>query len=554
VNPILSSYPLTRDSLSALSRSGSQLIALTLSELRVLPLAKILATMRGTRGAVLTIVVQEASERAVLPLMLTLASLAGTDRIEVNDLASGTVKPVSRVKAALGFLGTIGATLSGVASLLHLHLRCLGLMKAAPLAFGLIQSEKALYLKSNLMLGVKAGGSIGHIAGVANELFSLDHGMLVLAPEPPPMVKPDARFTPIEALRSYGIPPEANHFRFNRNCVKTASRVLSQETFGFIYQRLSLGNLAGVLLSRRFKLPLVLEYNGSEVWISSNWGHSLKFKKLASLVEDVCLRHAHRIVTVSQVLADELKARGVPAEKIVWYPNCIDPEMFDPARYADVRAAVRQRLGIADDELSVMFLGTFGVWHGAEVLADTVRRCVASQAAREPNRPRLRFVFVGDGLRRAAVQSTLKAEIASGDVILTGLVPQAEAPQYLAAADIFVSPHVPSTDGTKFFGSPTKLFEYMAMEKAIVASDLDQLGEVLRPAITEQELKDTVALRGDEIAVLTEPGSADAMLRALLFLRDRPDFRNSLAQAARKRALAQYTWKRHVQVIMQSLH
>ena len=56
--------------------------------------------------------------------------------------------------------------------------------------------------------------------------------------------------------------------------------------------------------------------------------------------------------------------------------------------------------------------------------------------------------------------------------VLTGLVPQEDGPEHLAACDILASPHVPNADGTPFFGSPTKLFEYMAMGKGIVASNL----------------------------------------------------------------------------------
>ena len=42
---------------------------------------------------------------------------------------------------------------------------------------------------------------------------------------------------------------------------------------------------------------------------------------------------------------------------------------------------------------------------------------------------------------------------------------------------------MPNAYGSRFFGSPTKLFEDMAMARAIVASDLDQIGEVLSPAV-----------------------------------------------------------------------
>ena len=64
-----------------------------------------------------------------------------------------------------------------------------------------------------------------------------------------------------------------------------------------------------------------------------------------------------------------------------------------------------------------------------------------------------------------------------------GRVPQAEGARLLKACDLYVSPHNTHMVDSRFFGSPTKIFEYMAMAGGIVASDLEQIGEVLSPAL-----------------------------------------------------------------------
>jgi glycosyltransferase involved in cell wall biosynthesis len=546
---VLSPYPIARSSVQFLQANAGATF-LTLSELRMLRPAALWTTLRALRPSCLKVVIQEDSERAVLPLMLTLSAVTRADEIRVADTTKGVESRVGRLSGLAGLLGIVVATASGRWVLWRLARKCSSLLRASPTAWSPPAGRRALYLKTNLMLGAKAGGSIGHIAGVANELLRREPRSEVLAPERPPLVSSQAPFTRIPALDTYGIPPEVNHFRFNVNCIRTAQDVLRTRPFDFIYQRLTLGNLAGVVLSRQFGIPLVLEYNGSEVWVSQNWGHKLMFTELANAIESVCLRHAHRVVTVSEVLVDELVARGVSRERIVWYPNCIDPSMFDPERHEHRRAELRRQWGIANDELVVLFIGTFGQWHGAETLAEAANIVLARPS---PTRPRLRFVFVGDGLRLAAVRAELVSAEARGDVIFTGLVPQHEAPAYLAMADVFSSPHVPSRDGSKFFGSPTKLFEYMAMARPIVASRLDQLADVLSPAIQLEQLEAGKVPAGDETALLVEPGSAQDIARALEHLQTRPELRQALAGAARRKALHEYTWRRHVDVIVDSL-
>ncbi len=282
-------------------------------------------------------------------------------------------------------------------------------------------------------------------------------------------------------------------------------------------------------------MPLVLEYNGSEVWVARNWSRPLAYEQLAIDAEEASLRHAHLVVTVSQVLADELVGRGVEPGRVVWHPNGVDAERFDPARFSDAeRHALRARYGIPDDAVLATFVGTFGQWHGVEVLARAIR-LLARDHPDWVERARSRFLLVGDGLKMPDVEKELEG--LGGLAVLAGLVPQDETPLYLAASDILVSPHVQNADGTPFFGSPTKLFEYMAAGKPIVASDLDQIGEVLR----------------DGLGVLVRPGDAEDLVRGLRELTDDIELRERLGVRARRCALERYTWRHHAQAILDAL-
>ena len=149
---------------------------------------------------------------------------------------------------------------------------------------------------------------------------------------------------------------------------------------------------------------------------------------------------------------------------------------------------------------------------------------------------------------------SLLGDLEGRDVTLTGLTQQAESPAYLAAADVVVSPHVPNDDRSPFFGSPTKLFEYMAMARGIVASDLGQIGQVLVPALRADRLPASAPQLDDpNVAILATPGSVDELLTGIRFLVERPEWRASLGDRARARVVARYTWRQHVEVILERI-
>jgi glycosyltransferase involved in cell wall biosynthesis len=402
-----------------------------------------------------------------------------------------------------------------------------------------------------LWFGLKAGGSVGHISGVANSFMDHGYALSFFAVGERLLVDERAQHVPLEPPRMLAIPLETTYYRFNRQCIERVRAQLRRAPVEFMYQRLSLGNYAGVVLSRELGIPLILEYNGSEAWVSKNWGRALRFHDTAALAEDVNIRHAHLIVTVSEVLRDELIARGVQPERIVTYPNCIDPKTFDPGRFsAEDSAALRRELGFGPGDTVATFVGTFGQWHGVDVLANTVRRLVLEHRA-ELDALRLKFLLIGDGQKMPLVRAALADSDAAAYVRLTGLVPQRSAPRYLAASDMLLSPHVANADGTRFFGSPTKLFEYMAMSRGIIASDLDQIGEVLQPAVrlSSDNARFNAKPEG-AVAVLVPPGDETALMRAILLLAQDRAVRVSLGENARRLALARYTWSDHVDAIL----
>ena len=181
------------------------------------------------------------------------------------------------------------------------------------------------------------------------------------------------------------------------------------------------------------------------------------------------------------------------------------------------------------------FIGTFGPWHGAEVLAEAYGRLLSEFPG---YRRDVRLLVIGDGVTLPRVKEILAHYGVVETCAFTGLVPQDQGPFHLAACDILASPHVPNPDGTPFFGSPTKVFEYMAMGKGMVASGLGQLGEVLKH---------------NETAWLAKPGDAESLKLGLKTLIEDPGLRVRLGRVARQEVMAKYTWKEHTLKILRKL-
>jgi glycosyltransferase involved in cell wall biosynthesis len=385
----------------------------------------------------------------------------------------------------------------------------------------LAQAPRIVYLRSTPGVGTQAGGAATHINGFINAATELGAEVRVISND---------YIAGIDRTRLKLIDPEPlgstrAAFDLRNNLIFSAGaiREIGQSPADLIYQRYARFSWAGVAASLRTGLPLFLEYNGSEVWMGKHWDMG-SMLPLLTRFERLNLEAAARIFVVADAERRNLLRAGVPNEKIVVNPNGVDTEKFRPGVGG---LAARCELGVADDETLCGFVGTFGPWHGVLTLAEAITLLPADS--------KVRFLLVGAGKLLDEVQRIVGAAGREQQVIFAGHVGHERVPALLDACDILLSPHVPLEDGSEFFGSPTKLFEYMAMGKGIIASRLGQLGEVLVD---------------DQTALLTEPGNVHELARAILRLSSSRELRKRLGAAARAAAIARHTWKHNARRVL----
>ena len=384
-------------------------------------------------------------------------------------------------------------------------------------------APRIVYLRTTPAAGTQSGGATTHTAGFINAAAELGAPVSVISNDHLAGVDETKVSIHLIAPEPLGLTRAAFDLRNGMLFTDRACDEIESQQPDFIYQRYSRFNWTGVESSLRSRRPLFLEYNGSEVWMAKHWGR-LHLGELLERCEQLNLAAAARIFVVAEVERRNLIKAGVPPEKIVVNPNGVDVEEFRPGLG---RAAIRRELGVADDSTLAGFVGTFGPWHGVLTLAEAITLLAQDRG--------IRFLLVGAGMLREEVERIISEAGRSQQVIFAGQVEHKKVPALLDACDILLSPHVPMSDGSEFFGSPTKLFEYMAMSKAIVASRLGQIAEVLDD---------------EETALLVEPGDARQLADAILRLSDSRELRERLGAAARRVAVERHTWKQNAQRVI----
>jgi glycosyltransferase involved in cell wall biosynthesis len=229
--------------------------------------------------------------------------------------------------------------------------------------------------------------------------------------------------------------------------------------------------------------------------------------RLLVWAEKRALRRAHGWTAPSMDMADVIaRGAGIARERIAAIPNAVDVDFFAPAPQPRTTS----------DDATILWVGRLDPGKGLDVMTAAIPRVLADA-------PRAKFAFIGGSRRLSNGRNTLDvlgerfaAEIARGQIELRGFVDDADLPAAYHASDIAV---VPSLIYESFSYTCAQA---IACGVPVVASQIGGISETLG---------------GGAYGVLTPPGDADALARAILTLIHDPARRRSMGAAGRAHSI-----------------
>lgn len=213
----------------------------------------------------------------------------------------------------------------------------------------------------------------------------------------------------------------------------------------------------GRVLAARHRRPWVLEVR--DIWpesaVSVGWltPESRLYRVLDRLARHLTLT-APAVVVPTPGLVERVEQHG-DGRRVDVITNAI----VDVGDGEDVRAQVRSRLGVGEQEALFAYVGAVGAANGLDIVLDAVAKLPADLP--------VRIVIAGDGSDRRRLAARLAAERLDR-VQLLGAVPKEEVRGILAAAD--VSLHVLRPDPVFETALPTKVLESFGAHRPFITT------------------------------------------------------------------------------------
>jgi glycosyltransferase involved in cell wall biosynthesis len=231
--------------------------------------------------------------------------------------------------------------------------------------------------------------------------------------------------------------------------------------------------------------------------------------RLYITLEKFAAHRAHKIVSVCDAMTTQALAAGVgrPDQFLTVYSGMDADAFLKPRRPRDL---VRSELGLADGEVAFATVARLFELKGHDDLIAVAKDVLASN-------PKVKFVWIGDGILRDRLLAELDRRGIRQSFILTGLVTPDRIPELLSAVDAVIHPSLRE-------GLARVLPQALLVGRPVISYDIDGAREVVIP----------------ETGVLLPPRDLPALTRAILDLAAQPALRDAMGREGRRRFATQF--------------
>ncbi|MBU0911460.1 MAG: WcaI family glycosyltransferase [Gammaproteobacteria bacterium] len=194
-------------------------------------------------------------------------------------------------------------------------------------------------------------------------------------------------------------------------------------------------------------------------------GQSGFMKKAVKGIERWLMSKFDVVSSISYSMLDNARKKGMPEEKLLFFPNWADTDFVHP----DVDAsALRKEWGFAEDDKVVLYSGNLGQKQGLEIVIDA--------ALAFKDQPHVKFVIIGSGAYRDTLEQ-MALDKAINNIQFKALQPWELVPQILVMADVHL---VVQKKGVADAVLPSKLTNILAAGgHALVTAEADtELGKI----------------------------------------------------------------------------
>jgi len=295
--------------------------------------------------------------------------------------------------------------------------------------------------------------------------------------------------------------------------------LLNEQRFDAVHAHSpALCGLAALRASRVLKIPFVYEIRAfwEDAAVDQNKTRPISLRyQMSRRLEGYVAQHADAVVGIARHILNDLGERGVASEKLFHVPNGVDAERFVPLP-RDAQLAGKLRL---NNEPVMGFIGSLYHYEG---IAWLVRAAAELRSRSNP----LQLLIVGQGEDMPEIQAAIQELRAQEYVQAVGQVSHNEIAKYYSLMDIMVYPRrsIRLTELT----TPLKPLEAMAQGKAVLASDVGGIRELVEP---------------DKPCLLFQPDNVDDFCNQASQLLSDEAFRRELAESARQMVLREKDWK-----------